>query len=295
MAIEFEFTPDQEAFRSAARSFLAKEVTPIVAEMDEKEEYPRASVRRMQEEGYFGVPIPEEYGGLGLGKVGYCILLEELGTVDASHGAIVGAHTSLGTTPLLYYGTEEQKKRWLVPAAQGRSSSRSASPNPGRAATRVPSSLRRSERRRVGPQRHQALRHQREGSGHDSRHGRQRREEGPPRRHHRLSGRQGHRDSGSADARRRWVSTARSTAELILENVEVGSESVLGGVGMGFRVAMTALFALQQGGRIGGPHRRRPGRSLPARPASPPSPRQASAAGMSPSVWWASAAGPGSR
>jgi len=119
MGIEFEFTADQEAFRSAARSFIAKEVAPIVAEMDEKEEFPKASVRRMQEEGYFGIPVPEEYGGLGLGKVGYCIFLEELGKVDASHNTIVGAHTSLGTTPLLYYGTEEQKRRWLVPAAKG--------------------------------------------------------------------------------------------------------------------------------------------------------------------------------
>jgi acyl-CoA dehydrogenase len=119
MAIDFEFSADQEAFRSAVRSFLAREVSPIVAEMDEKEEFPRASVRRMQEEGYFGIPIPEEYGGLGLGKVGYCLFLEELGKVDASHGTIVGAHTSLGTTPLLYYGTEEQKQRWLAPAAKG--------------------------------------------------------------------------------------------------------------------------------------------------------------------------------
>jgi acyl-CoA dehydrogenase len=119
MTIEFAFSPDQEAFRSAVREFLAKEVAPVVAEMDEKEEFPRASVRRMQEEGYFGIPVPEEYGGLGLGKVGYCIFLEELGKVDASHGTIVGAHTSLGTTPLLSYGTEEQKRRWLVPAAKG--------------------------------------------------------------------------------------------------------------------------------------------------------------------------------
>jgi len=119
MAIDFSFTPDQEAFRSAVRSFLEKEVAPVVPEMDEKEEFPRASVAKMQQEGYFGVPIPEEYGGLGLGKVGYCIFLEELGKVDASHGTIVGAHTSLGTTPLLYFGTEEQKKRWLAPAARG--------------------------------------------------------------------------------------------------------------------------------------------------------------------------------
>jgi len=120
MPFDFSFTADQEAFRDAARAFLRKEVAPIVPAMDEREEFPAASVRRMQEEGYFGIPIPEEYGGLGLGKVGYCIFLEELGKVDASHGTIVAAHTSLGTTPLLYYGTEEQKQRWLTPAAQGK-------------------------------------------------------------------------------------------------------------------------------------------------------------------------------
>jgi acyl-CoA dehydrogenase len=119
MPIEFGFTPDQDAFRAAVRAFVEKEVAPVVPEMDETEEFPRASITKMQREGYFGVPIPEEYGGLGLGKVGYCIFLEELGKVDASHGTIVGAHTSLGTTPLLYYGTEEQKQRWLTPAAKG--------------------------------------------------------------------------------------------------------------------------------------------------------------------------------
>ena len=119
MPFDFSFSPDQEAFRTAVRSFLQREVAPIVAAMDESEEFPAATVKKMQSEGYFGVPVPEAYGGLGLGKVGYCILLEELGRIDASHGAIVGAHTSLGTTPLLYYGTEEQKERWLAPAARG--------------------------------------------------------------------------------------------------------------------------------------------------------------------------------
>jgi alkylation response protein AidB-like acyl-CoA dehydrogenase len=119
MPFEFAFTPDQEAFRQAVRAFLEREVRPVVVAMDETETFPRATVRRMQEEGYFGVPVPEAYGGLGLGKVGYCILLEELGKVDASHSAIVGAHTSLGVSPLLSYGTEEQKRRWLVPAAKG--------------------------------------------------------------------------------------------------------------------------------------------------------------------------------
>ncbi|MHB1931511.1 MAG: acyl-CoA dehydrogenase family protein, partial [Thermoplasmata archaeon] len=119
MPIEFSFSPDQEAFRQAARAFLEREVAPVVGEMDEREEFPKESIARLRAEGYFGIPIPEKYGGLGLGKVGYCIFLEELGRIDASHGTIVGAHTSLGTTPLLYYGTEEQKRRWLVPAARG--------------------------------------------------------------------------------------------------------------------------------------------------------------------------------
>ncbi|EQD65980.1 protein containing Acyl-CoA dehydrogenase, partial [mine drainage metagenome] len=67
MPIDFTFTPDQEAFRQAARSFLEKEVAPVVAEMDEREEFPTRSITRLREEGYFGIPIPEEYGGLGLG------------------------------------------------------------------------------------------------------------------------------------------------------------------------------------------------------------------------------------
>jgi acyl-CoA dehydrogenase len=119
MPSELTFSPEQEALRAGIRQFLESEVAPIAAKIDEAEEFPAVTVKRMQSEGYFGLPVPEEYGGLGQGKVGYCILLEELGRVDASHGAIVGAHTSLGTTPLLYYGTEAQKRRWLVPAARG--------------------------------------------------------------------------------------------------------------------------------------------------------------------------------
>ncbi len=119
MAIEFSLTPDQEAFRAAVRSFAEREIAPIAAEMDEREEFPRSTVAKMREEGYFGVPVPEALGGLGLGKVGYCLLLEEIGRVDASHGAILGAHTSLGAMPLLSYGTKAQQERWLVPAAKG--------------------------------------------------------------------------------------------------------------------------------------------------------------------------------
>ncbi|MGC2289156.1 MAG: acyl-CoA dehydrogenase family protein, partial [Thermoplasmata archaeon] len=71
MTIEFAFTPEHEALREAVRAFAQKEIAPVVVDMDEKEQFPAATVARMKEEGYFGVPIPEEYGGLGMGKVGY--------------------------------------------------------------------------------------------------------------------------------------------------------------------------------------------------------------------------------
>lgn len=119
MTIEFEFTEEQNALRETVAKFAKEEIAPVIKEMDEKEEFPWPTVKRMKELGFFGVPIPEEYGGLGLGKVGYCIVTEELAKVDASHIAIIGAHTSLGMTPLHYFGTEEQKKKFLTPAAKG--------------------------------------------------------------------------------------------------------------------------------------------------------------------------------
>jgi acyl-CoA dehydrogenase len=242
MAIEFSLTPDQEAFRQAARAFLQQEVAPVVAEMDEREEFPAASVRRMQEEGYFGVPIPEEWGGLGLGKVGYCLFLEELGKVDASHGVIVGAHTSLGTTPLLYYGTDEQKRRWLVPAAKGAKllAFSLTEPGSGSDSGAVHTVAERKGERWLLTGNKIYVSNGREAStvivmaGNDVKLG----------------------PNGGVTAflvdtdlagfkvgrcEKKMGLHGTSTAELILDHVEVGSECVLGEVGKGFHVAMTAL------------------------------------------------------
>ena len=242
MAIEFEFTADQEAFRSAVRSFLAKEVAPIVAEMDESEEFPRASIRRMQEEGYFGIPIPEEYGGLGLGKVGYCLFLEELGKVDASHGTIVGAHTSLGTSPLLYYGTEEQKQRWLVPAAKGEKllAFSLTEPGSGSDSGAVHTVAERDGSDWVITGNKIYVSNGREAdtiillAGNDIK-----------------LGANGGVTAFIIDSNLPGFSVGRcekkmglhgtSTAELILDHVRVGPERVLGEVGKGFHAAMTAL------------------------------------------------------
>ncbi len=118
--IDFSFTEEQTLLKQNARDFLERELRPLSAEIDRDAKFPADFIRKMGEMGYMGVPIPEEYGGAGLGKVGYCILLEELGRVDASVSTILGAHCSLGSTPLLYFGTEEQKNRYLVPAARGK-------------------------------------------------------------------------------------------------------------------------------------------------------------------------------
>ncbi|MGA8664761.1 MAG: acyl-CoA dehydrogenase family protein [Thermoplasmata archaeon] len=242
MSIEFSFTSDQEAFRAAARAFLQKEVAPIVAEMDEREEFPAASVRRMQEEGYFGIPIPEEFGGLGLGKVGYCIFLEELGKVDASHGVIVGAHTSLGTTPLLCYGTEEQKRRWLVPAAKGEKLLAFSLTEPGSGSDSGAVSTV-AEKKGDGwllTGNKIYVSNGREAStvilmaANDAK-----------------LGASGGVTAFLVDTDRPGFKVGRcekkmglhgtSTAELILDHVELGPEDVLGEVGKGFHVAMTAL------------------------------------------------------
>lgn len=118
--IDFSFTEEQQLLKQNTRQFLDKELRPISAEIDREAKFPADFIRKMGEMGYMGVPIPEQYGGAGLGKVGYCILLEELGRVDASVSTILGAHCSLGSTPLLYFGTEEQKTRYLIPAAKGK-------------------------------------------------------------------------------------------------------------------------------------------------------------------------------
>jgi alkylation response protein AidB-like acyl-CoA dehydrogenase len=242
MPIEFSFTPDQEAFRDAVRTFLTKEVVPIVAEMDEKEEFPRASIRRMQEEGYFGVPVPEEYGGLGLGKVGYCIFLEELGRVDASHGTIVGAHTSLGTTPLLSYGTEEQKQRWLVPAARGEKLLAFSLTEPGSGSD---SGAVHTVAEKEGD------RWKLTGNKIYVSNGREADTIVVMAANDVKLGPNGGVTAFLIDSNLPGFTVGRcekkmglhgtSTAELILDHVEVGPECVLGEVGKGFHVAMTAL------------------------------------------------------
>ena len=105
--------------RTLFRDFAEKEVKPLAQEVDETEEFPRGTVEKMAKLGFLGIPIPKEYGGQGCDPLTYAMCVEELSKVCGTTGVIVSAHTSLCCDPILTYGTEEQKQKYLVPLAKG--------------------------------------------------------------------------------------------------------------------------------------------------------------------------------
>ena len=105
--------------RNLFRDFAEKEVKPHAIDVDETETFPRETVEKMQRFGFMGIPIPKEYGGQGCDPLVYAMCVEELAKVCATTSVIVSAHTSLCCDPILTYGTEEQKQKYLVPLAKG--------------------------------------------------------------------------------------------------------------------------------------------------------------------------------
>ncbi|MGD2124218.1 MAG: acyl-CoA dehydrogenase family protein [Gemmatimonadota bacterium] len=114
------FTDEHRAFQEEIRAFAETEIKPLAGPLDENEEFPWDNVQIMAQKGWMGIPIPEEYGGMGKDYMSYTLAVEELARVDASHSITVSAHTTLGTSPIFYFGTEEQKKKWIPYLAQGR-------------------------------------------------------------------------------------------------------------------------------------------------------------------------------
>ncbi|MDI6872670.1 acyl-CoA dehydrogenase family protein [Candidatus Solincola sp.] len=116
----FELDEEKRLFRQTVRDFAEQEIRPHVDHLWETGEFPYDIVRKMGELGLLGIPWPEEYGGAGGDYLAYAIAVEELARVDGSCAITVEAHISLGSAPFYYYGTEEQKREWLVPLAQGK-------------------------------------------------------------------------------------------------------------------------------------------------------------------------------
>lgn len=106
--------------REMVRGFAEEQIAPVAGELDESEEFPWENAARMAELGLFGIPWPQEYGGAGMDTLAGSIVAEELARIDGSHSILIGAHTSLASAPIYHWGTEEQKRKYLVPLAAGK-------------------------------------------------------------------------------------------------------------------------------------------------------------------------------
>ena len=117
--MDFTLRKEHEMARTLFREFAEKEVKPLAQEVDETEEFPRETARKMAENGFLGIPVPKEYGGQGCDPLTYVMCVEELSKVCGTTGVIVSAHTSLCCDPIMTFGTEEHKQKYLVPLAKG--------------------------------------------------------------------------------------------------------------------------------------------------------------------------------
>src|SRR5437868_12782584 len=117
--MEFERSEEQQKVKASVREFAEAEIAPHVMEWDESQHFPIELWPKLGELGLTGVIFPEEYGGAGMGYVEYATIIEELSRVDGSVGISVAAHNSLCSNHIYMFGTEEQKRKYLVPLAQG--------------------------------------------------------------------------------------------------------------------------------------------------------------------------------
>lgn len=118
--MDFDLTDEQKMLEKTVRDFSEKEIKPTRAEFDENEEYPIEILRRLGEMGIMGMAVPPEYGGSGADVISYAIAIEELSKIDPSVGVAVSVHNSLGCDPIVKFGAEEQKKKWLPGLASGK-------------------------------------------------------------------------------------------------------------------------------------------------------------------------------
>jgi short-chain 2-methylacyl-CoA dehydrogenase len=118
--VNFDLSEEHELLRATVREFADERIAPVAEELDREHRFPYDLIAGLGELGLLGIPIPEEYGGSGADTLSYTIAVEELTRVDSSVAITVAAHTSLGTMPILLYGSEEQKRAWLPDLAGGK-------------------------------------------------------------------------------------------------------------------------------------------------------------------------------
>jgi short-chain 2-methylacyl-CoA dehydrogenase len=119
VALSFALAPEQEEFRKVVADFADRVVAPAAESFNAEKRFPVEIVRQMGEMGLFGIPFPEEHGGMGGDYLTLCLAIEELGRVDQSVGITLEAGVGLGASPLFEFGTDEQKERWLPELVRG--------------------------------------------------------------------------------------------------------------------------------------------------------------------------------
>src|SRR4051794_6857441 len=117
--MDFDLTAEQREIQQVTREFADAEIRPAAGEWDREHRFPRELFGKIAELGLMGACVPEEYGGAGVDFLSYILVLEELSRADAGVGVTVAVHTSAVTLPLLTYGTDEQKSRFVPPLARG--------------------------------------------------------------------------------------------------------------------------------------------------------------------------------
>jgi alkylation response protein AidB-like acyl-CoA dehydrogenase len=116
----FPLSDEHKMIRDTARDFAQKEIIPIAAQFDESGEFPHETIKKMGAMGFMGIEVPEEFGGAGMDTLSYVLALEEICKADAAHGVIMSVNNSLYAHGLQKFGTDDQKKKFLVPVASGK-------------------------------------------------------------------------------------------------------------------------------------------------------------------------------
>jgi alkylation response protein AidB-like acyl-CoA dehydrogenase len=117
--MDLRFSSEQIMMQRMVREFAKEQITPFIDEMEQYEAFPRDIIKKMSELGLMGIPIPEAYGGAEMDFTSYIIAIHELSKVSATVGVILSVHTSVGTNPILYFGTEKQKQKYVKKLAAG--------------------------------------------------------------------------------------------------------------------------------------------------------------------------------
>jgi alkylation response protein AidB-like acyl-CoA dehydrogenase len=117
--MDFNLSQEHDILRESVRNFAEKEIKPVARELDRNEEFSYETMQKMAELGLFGIVVSEKYGGQGMDYLSYIIATEEIARIDGSHAATVAAENSLGIGPIYYFGSEEQKKKYLPKLCTG--------------------------------------------------------------------------------------------------------------------------------------------------------------------------------